>query len=425
MLALSPFIIFMVVYLIGSLIAGDFYELPLTVAFLIASAYAIGITKKIKLRERINIFSRGAGDENIMLMIWIFVLAGAFATTASKMGAIDATVNLTLRLLPASMLLPGLFLAACFISLSIGTSVGTVVALTPVAVGIAEQTGSSLAMIVALVVGGAFFGDNLSFISDTTIVATQTQGCKMNDKFKANIWLAAPAAIIVLVAYIFIGQGMEVPAYLPEVEWYKVIPYVAVLVMAIVGVNVLIVLFIGILLAGIIGIAAGSFDAIGWMGAMGNGIMGMSELIIVTLLAGGMLALIRYNGGIEYLIRALTMRIRGKRGAKCTIALLVILADMCTANNTIALVTVGPMAKEIADKYGIDKRISASLLDTFSCFTQGFLPYGAQLLMAAGLAHITPFEITAYLYYPIALGLMAVLGIVFDYPRLKDGAKRL
>ena len=417
MLALSPFIIFMVVYLIGSLIAGDFYELPLTVAFLIASAYAIGITKKIKLRERINIFSRGAGDENIMLMIWIFVLAGAFATTASKMGAIDATVNLTLRLLPASMLLPGLFLAACFISLSVGTSVGTVVALTPVAVGIAEQTGSSLAMIVALVVGGAFFGDNLSFISDTTIVATQTQGCKMNDKFKANIWLAAPAAIIVLVAYIFIGQGMEVPAYLPEVEWYKVIPYVAVLVMAIVGVNVLIVLFIGILLAGIIGIAAGSFDAIGWMGAMGNGIMGMSELIIVTLLAGGMLALIRYNGGIEYLIRALTIRIRGKRGAKFTIALLIILADMCTANNTIALVTVGPMAKEIADKYGIDKRISASLLDTFSCFTQGFLPYGAQLLMAAGLAHITPFEITAYLYYPIALGLMAVLGIVFDYPR--------
>lgn len=417
MLALSPFIIFMVVYLIGSLIAGDFYELPLTVAFLIASAYAIGITKKIKLRERINIFSRGAGDENIMLMIWIFVLAGAFATTASKMGAIDATVNLTLRLLPASMLLPGLFLAACFISLSIGTSVGTVVALTPVAVGIAEQTGSSLAMIVALVVGGAFFGDNLSFISDTTIVATQTQGCKMNDKFKANIWLAAPAAIIVLVAYIIIGQGMEVPAYLPEVEWYKVIPYVAVLVMAIVGVNVLIVLFIGILLAGIIGIAAGSFDAIGWMGAMGNGIMGMSELIIVTLLAGGMLALIRYNGGIEYLIRALTIRIRGKRGAKFTIALLIILADMCTANNTIALVTVGPMAKEIADKYGIDKRISASLLDTFSCFTQGFLPYGAQLLMAAGLAHITPFEITAYLYYPIALGLMAVLGIVFDYPR--------
>ena len=417
MLALSPFIVFMVVYLVGSIIAGDFYELPLTVAFLVASAYAIAITPKIKLREQINIFSRGAGDENIMLMIWIFVLAGAFATAASKMGAIDATVNLTLRLLPASMLLPGLFLAACFISLSIGTSVGTVVALTPVAVGIAEQTGCSLPMIVALVVGGAFFGDNLSFISDTTIVATQTQGCKMNDKFKANIWLAAPAAILVLVAYIFIGQGVHVPEYLPAVEWYKVIPYVAVLVMAIIGVNVLIVLFIGILLAGVIGILAGSFNTIGWMGAMGEGIMGMSELIIVTLLAGGMLALIRHNGGIDYLIRALTIRIRGKRGAKFTIALLVILADMCTANNTIALVTVGPMAREIADKYGIDRRISASLLDTFSCFTQGLLPYGAQLLMAAGLAKITPFEIIGYLYYPIALGAMAVLGIIFNYPR--------
>lgn len=417
MLALSPFIVFMIVYLVGSLLAGDFYKLPLTVAFLVASAYAIAITPKIKLRERINIFSRGAGDENIMLMIWIFVLAGAFATTASKMGAIDATVNLTLRLLPASMLLPGLFLAACFISLSIGTSVGTVVALTPVAVGIAEQTGSSLAMIVALVVGGAFFGDNLSFISDTTIVATQTQGCKMNDKFKANIWLAAPAAILVLIAYIFIGQGVHVPEYLPAVEWYKVIPYVAVLVMAIIGINVLIVLFIGILLAGLIGIIAGSFNTIGWMGAMGEGIMGMSELIIVTLLAGGMLALIRYNGGIDYLIHALTIRIRGKRGAKFTIALLVILADMCTANNTIALVTVGPMAREIADKYGIDRRISASLLDTFSCFTQGLLPYGAQLLMAAGLAKITPFEIIGYLLYPIALGAIAVLGILFNYPR--------
>lgn len=417
MLALSPFLIFMVVYLVGSIIAGDFYELPLTVAFLVASAYAIAITPKIKLRERINIFSRGAGDENIMLMIWIFVLAGAFATAASKMGAIDATVNLTLRLLPASMLLPGLFLAACFISLSIGTSVGTVVALTPVAVGIAEQTGSSLAMIVALVVGGAFFGDNLSFISDTTIVATQTQGCKMNDKFKANIWLAAPAAILVLIAYIFIGQGVHVPEYLPAVEWYKVIPYVAVLVMAIIGVNVLIVLFIGILLAGVIGILTGSFNTIGWMGAMGEGIMGMSELIIVTLLAGGMLALIRHNGGIDYLIRALTLHINGKRGAKGTIALLVILADMCTANNTIALVTVGPMAREIADKYGIDKRLSASLLDTFSCVAQGLIPYGAQLLMAAGLAKITPFEIIGYLYYPIALGAMAVLGIIFNYPR--------
>ena len=407
----------MIVYLVGSLLAGDFYKLPLTVAFLIASAYAICITPKIKLKERVNIFSRGAGNENIMLMVWIFVLAGAFASIADQMGAIDATVNLTLRFLPANMLLPGLFLAACFISLSIGTSVGTVVALTPVAVGIAEQTGSSLPMIVAIVVGGAFFGDNLSFISDTTIVATQTQGCKMNDKFKANIWLAAPAALIVLIIYIIIGQGVETPSAIPTIEWYKVVPYMAVLILALAGLNVLVVLLIGIILAGVIGILCGSFDMLGWMDAMGKGIMGMSELIIVTLLAGGMLAIIRHNGGIDYLIQALTMRIKGQRGAKLTMALLVILADLCTANNTIALVTVGPMAREIADRYGIDKRLSASILDTFSCFAQGLIPYGAQLLMAAGLASITPFEIIGYLYYPMMLGIVAFVGILFNYPR--------
>ncbi len=416
MLALSPFIVFMIVYLVGSLLAGDFYKLPLTVAFLIASAYAICITPKIKLKERVNIFSRGAGNENIMLMVWIFVLAGAFASIADQMGAIDATVNLTLRFLPANMLLPGLFLAACFISLSIGTSVGTVVALTPMAVGIAEQTGSSLPMIVAIVVGGAFFGDNLSFISDTTIVATQTQGCKMNDKFKANIWLAAPAALIVLIIYIIIGQGVETPSAIPTIEWYKVVPYMAVLILALAGLNVLVVLLIGIILAGVIGILCGSFDMLGWMDAMGKGIMGMSELIIVTLLAGGMLAIIRHNGGIDYLIQALTMRIKGQRGAKLTMALLVILADLCTANNTIALVTVGPMAREIADRYGIDKRMSASILDTFSCFAQGLIPYGAQLLMAAGLASITPFEIIGYLYYPMVLGGVALIGILCNYP---------
>jgi Na+/H+ antiporter NhaC len=315
------------------------------------------------------------------------------------------------------MLLPGLFLAACFISLSIGTSVGTVVALTPVAVGIAEQTGASLPMIVALVVGGSFFGDNLSFISDTTIVATQTQQCRMNDKFKANIYLAAPAALIALVLYIIIGSGVEAPAHVSMPQWYKVVPYVAVLVLAVMGLNVLAVLFIGIVLAGGIGILSGSFDLMGWMSAMGDGIMGMSELIIVTLLAGGTLALIRHNGGIDYLIRILTRRINGKRGAKLTIALLVMLADLCTANNTIALITVGPVARDIADRYGVDRRMSASLLDTFSCFAQGLIPYGAQLLMAAGLASITPFSIIGYLYYPFALGAIALLGIFIGYPR--------
>ena len=417
MKALSPMFVFMAVYLVGSLLAGDFYKVPLTVAFLAASAYAVCITPKLRLKERVAIFSRGAGDENLMLMVWIFVFAGAFAKAADAMGAIDATVNLTLRLLPDSMILPGLFLAACFISLSIGTSVGTVVALTPVAVGIAEQTGASLPMIVALVVGGSFFGDNLSFISDTTIVATQTQQCRMNDKFKANIYLAAPAALIALVLYIIIGSGVEAPAHVSMPQWYKVVPYVAVLVLAVMGLNVLAVLFIGIVLAGGIGILSGSFDLMGWMSAMGDGIMGMSELIIVTLLAGGMLALIRHNGGIDYLIRILTRRINGKRGAKLTIALLVMLADLCTANNTIALITVGPVARDIADRYGVDRRMSASLLDTFSCFAQGLIPYGAQLLMAAGLASITPFSIIGYLYYPFALGAIALLGIFIGYPR--------
>lgn len=417
MLALSPMLVFMAVYLIGSLLAGDFYKVPLTVAFLTASTYAICITPRLRLKERISLFSRGAGDENLMLMVWIFILAGAFAESAGQMGAIDATVNLTLRLLPDSMLLPGLFLAACFISLSIGTSVGTVVALTPVAVGIAEQTGSSLPLIVAGVVGGAFFGDNLSFISDTTIVATQTQQCRMNDKFKANIYLAAPAAIIVFALYLYLGRDMHAPTDIVMPEWYKVIPYVAVLLLAICGMNVMSVLSIGIILAGGIGIWSGSFDLMDWMNSMGKGIMGMSELIIVTLLAGGMLALIRHNGGIDFLIRVLTCRINGKRGAKFTIALLVVLADLCTANNTIALITVGPVARDIAERYGVDRRMSASLLDTFSCFAQGLIPYGAQLLMAAGMAAISPFQIIGYLYYPITLGLIAVLGIILRYPR--------
>ena len=417
MKALSPMLVFMVVYLVGSILAGDFYKVPLTVAFLAASAYAVCITPNLKLKKRIALFSRGAGDENLMLMVWIFVLAGAFAKAAGAMGAIDATVDLTLRMLPDSMLLPGLFLAACFISLSIGTSVGTVVALTPVAVGIAEQTGSSLPLIVALVVGGSFFGDNLSFISDTTIVATQTQGVRMSDKFKANIYLAGPAAIIALVVYIILGQGVHAPSDVAWPEWYKVLPYMAVLVLATSGMNVLVVLLIGILLAGVIGMASGSFDLMDWMGAMGEGIMGMSELIIVTLLAGGMLALIRHNGGIDWLIRVLTRRINGPRGAKLTIALLVILADLCTANNTIALITVGPVARDVADRYGVDRRMSASLLDTFSCFAQGLIPYGAQLLMASGLAAISPFDIIGYLYYPILLGTIALLGILFRFPR--------
>lgn len=416
-LSLSPLLVFLVLYLVTSIIVNDFYKVPITVAFVVSSIYAICITGGLTLSQRIEQFSKGAANPGMMLMIWIFILAGAFAQSAKEMGAVDATVNLTLQLLPESMLLPGLFLASCFISLSIGTSVGTVVALTPMAVGVASQTGSNLPMIVAIVVGGAFFGDNLSFISDTTIVATQTQHCRMSDKFKANVLIVLPAALLVLALYIFLGLSVEAPTQLQSVEWYKVIPYLAVLITALCGMNVMLVLTIGLALTGIMGTSLGSYDFFGWLDAMGKGILGMSELIIVTLLAGGMLELIRYNGGIDYIIQKLTRRIQGKRGAELTIASLVMLTNICTANNTIAIMTAGPLAHDIATRFGVNNRKSASLLDTFSCLAQGLIPYGAQMLMAAGLASISPASIVPYLYYPMVMGLFALLSIFFRYPR--------
>ena len=416
-LSLSPLLVFLVLYLVTSIIVNDFYKVPITVAFVVSSIYAICITGGLTLSQRIEQFSKGAANPGMMLMIWIFILAGAFAQSAKEMGAVDATVNLTLQLLPESMLLPGLFLASCFISLSIGTSVGTVVALTPMAVGVASQTGSNLPMIVAIVVGGAFFGDNLSFISDTTIVATQTQHCRMSAKFKANVLIVLPAALLVVALYIFLGLSVEAPTQLHSVEWYKVIPYLAVLITALCGMNVMLVLTIGLALTGIMGTSLGSYDFFGWLDAMGKGILGMSELIIVTLLAGGMLELIRYNGGIDYIIQKLTRRIHGKRGAELTIASLVMLTNVCTANNTIAIMTTGPLAHNIATRFGVDNRKSASLLDTFSCLAQGLIPYGAQMLMAAGLASISPASIVPYLYYPMVMGLFALLSILFRYPR--------
>ena len=383
---------------------------------MVSSIYAVAITRG-KLRRRINIFSRGAGTPEMMLMIWIFVLAGAFAHSAKVMGCIDATVNLTLSLLPSEMLLAGLFLAACFISLSIGTSVGTIVALTPIAAGVATQTGASVAMLTAVVVGGSFFGDNLSFISDTTIIATQTQGCQPSDKFKVNAFIVVPAALLILLVYVFMGQGITAPAHIPEVDFWKVVPYLVVLITAIFGLNVMAVLTLGIVLTGFIGLLNGSFDIYSWFQAMGDGIIGMGELIIITLMAGGLLEVVKHNGGIDYIITKLTRRIHGKRGAELSIAALVCLVDCCTANNTVAIITVGGIARKIGDKYGLDPRKCASLLDTFSCFTQGLIPYGAQLLMAAGLAALNPIAILPYLYYPVAIGIAALIAIALRYPR--------
>ena len=418
LLALSPIAVFLVAYVVTSLIAGDFYKVPISVAFLITSIYAICTCRGLPLRERVTLFSRGAGDSNIMLMLWIFILAGAFAASAKEMGAIDATVNLTLHLLPDNLLLSGLFIAACFISLSIGTSVGTVVALTPIAAGIAEATEVTAPFVVAVVVGGAFFGDNLSFISDTTIMATRTQGCRLSDKFRVNSMIVVPAAIIVLLVYIILGAQIHAPQVLPQVEPLKVLPYVVVLVTAVAGLDVMVVLVVGLLLSGIIGIAYGDYDVFGWFTSMGNGILGMSELIIVTLLAGGLMAIIRHGGGIDFLIQRLTSHIHGRRGAELTIGGLVAFTDVCTANNTVAILTIGPIAREIAERYDIDPRKSASLLDTFSCMAQALIPYGAQLLMAASLAALSPVEIIPYLYYPFCMGVCALLAIFFRWPRL-------
>ena len=408
---------FITLYLVTSIIAGDFYRVPITVGFLTASVYAITITRG-SLRRRITVFSRGAGSSQMMLMIWIFVLAGAFANSAKVMGSIDATVNLTLSLLPAEMMLAGLFLAACFISLSIGTSVGTIVALTPIAAGVALQTGASTAVLVAAVVGGSFFGDNLSFISDTTIIATQTQGCKLSDKFRVNSFIVVPAAIVVLILYVFMGQGITSPANIPEVEFSKVLPYLVVLVTAIFGLHVMVVLTLGIILAGIIGLLTGGFsDVFVWMQAMGDGIKGMGELIVITMLAGGLLEVIKHNGGIDFIIDRLTRHISGKRGAELSIAALVSIVNLCTANNTVSIITVGGIARQIGRKYQLDPRKCASLLDTFSCTVQGLIPYGAQMLMAAGLAAINPIEILPSLYYPVAIGVAALLAIMLRYPR--------
>lgn len=423
LLALSPIMVLLVVYLAGALLAGDFYKIPIGVAFVAAAIYAIAITRGASLHERINTFSQGAADSNIMYMVWIFVLAGIFAESAKIMGAVDATVQLTLRFVPANFLPAGIFIAACFISMSIGTSVGTIVAMTPVVTGLAEQMGCETAWAVAIVVGGAFFGDNLSFISDTTIAATQSQGCKMRDKFRTNLLIVLPAALVTLLIYLLtdIESGGAITAN--SAEWFRAVPYVVVIVCALAGINVLGVLMIGIAVTTVIGFACGSFTIISLFAAAGDGMRSMLELILVTLLAGGLMNVVKSNGGFDYLITLMTSRIGGKRTAEAAIAMLTALTNLCTANNTIAILTAGPIARNIASRFGISPRKSASLMDTTSCFVQGIIPYGAQLLMASGLAVISPLEIIPHLYYPMGIGIMIILSIAFQFPRSKSPKK--
>lgn len=414
LLALSPIVVLLTIYFVGSIVAGDFYRIPIAAAFLFASVYAVAIMRGNSLNERIEMFSKGAANTRIMLMVWIFVLAGAFAAVAKAMGAVDSTVNFTLALVPEEFLPAGIFIATCFISMSIGTSVGTIVALTPVVTALATHLQCDTAWLVAIVVGGAFFGDNLSFISDTTIAATQTQGCSMRSKFRNNIRLVLPAAVITLLLYTFSGafMGDAIGGDITIMDAVRVIPYIIVIVTALCGMNVLLVLILGIAVAAAIGLLSGTFDVIGLFGAFGSGISSMCELIIVTMLAGGLLEVVRVNGGIDFLIRIITLRLRSRASAEGAIVLLTALANVCTANNTIAILTVSDISRNISAKFGIKPKRAASLLDTASCFVQGIIPYGAQLLMASGLASISPLEIIPNLYYPMCVGAMLLFSIV-------------
>ena len=423
LLALSPVVVLLVAYLAMAVASGDFYRISIAVAFVAAAVYAVAALRGISrsLQERVGVFSEGAADKNILYMIWIFILAGIFAASAKAMGAVDATVHFTLRFVPTEFLPAGIFVAACFVSLSIGTSVGTIVALTPVVTGLAQQMGVDTAQMVAIVVGGAFFGDNLSFISDTTIAATMSQGCKMKDKFRTNLLLVLPAAILSLALYLFLGlSGAEGVAAASVAEWYKAIPYLLVLVCAVAGMDVLVVLVLGIVATIIIGLACGSLTGVSFCEAASGGVLAMGELIIITLMAGGLMNMVKQSGGFEFITRAITRRVSGKRGAESAIAGLTLLTDICTANNTIAIITVGPIARELSERYDISPRKSASLMDTASCFAQGVLPYGAQLLMASGLASISPLEIIPHLYYPMAIGVMVVLSIILQFPRISN-----
>ena len=411
LLALSPLIVFLGLYVLISLIIGDFYKIPLTVALLVASLWALMVYIEVPFAERIETFVKEAGNSNVLYMVWIFILAGCFATLADKTGAVEATVALTINQLPSTFVMPGLFMAACFISMAIGSSVGTVVALVPLAVSYASTIHGDIPFFVAIVLGGSFFGDNLSFISDTTIAATRTQGCNMSDKFKANFLLVLPAALITLAIYIFgdfpLPQSSnEIPA-----NPWLVIPYLAVIILAISGVNVTITLVSGIILAFIFALSEG-FDIFDILGFMGAGIDGMGNLIIITLMAAGMLGLIKAAGGIDALLCFLSKGINGVRGAQSIIALLVGIVNLCTANNTVAILTVGSISKNISDKYGISPRRSASLLDTSSCIVQCLIPYGAQTLLATSLAGITVTAPWRYLFYPWILAAVVILSII-------------
>lgn len=418
--ALIPFVVFLVLFIGSGIITGDFYTFPVIVAITISAGVALAMNRKESLTKKVDIFTKGAGNPNVMLMVVIFVLAGAFSEVAKGMGAVESTVNLTLSVVPQNLLVVGLFVIACFISLSMGTSVGTIVALAPIGVGISEQTDISMALVMGAIVGGSMFGDNLSFISDTTITAVRTQGAEMKDKFKVNFLIVLPAAIVtcIILGFLTLGESGQVEHL--SYSWIKIIPYILVIVCALIGINVFLVLVLGIVLAGVVGLLDGSYHFLNLIQQIGDGMAGMYEIAFLAILIAGMVEVIKFNGGIDFLLQLATRRIKSKRGAEFSIAGLVSLTDLSTANNTISILITGPLAKNIADKYGIEPKKSASILDLFSSSIQGLLPYGAQFLAAATVAGISPISIIPYCIYPILVGICGVIAILIGYPKAKQ-----
>ncbi|ADL08300.1 Na+/H+ antiporter NhaC family protein [Thermosediminibacter oceani] len=420
-LALLPLAVFLALFLGSGIYFNSkgvefaFYQLPSPVAAVAGITVAF-ILFKGSLDEKMESFISGVGDSNIIIMCMIYLLAGAFSTVANAMGGVDSTVNFGLSVIPPNMILPGLFIISAFVSTAMGTSMGTIAAVCPIAVDMALKAQIPLAVAVGTVVGGAMFGDNLSMISDTTIAATRTQGCAMKDKFIMNFKIALPAALITIALLAFTGITGQIPQGL-EYNFIKILPYVSVLVLALMGMNVFLVLLIGIILAGAIGLADGSFTLISFTQKMYEGFGTMQEIFILSLLIGGLAAMITKEGGIDYLLDFISRRIRSRKGAELGIGALVSVADICTANNTVAIVITGPMAKKMAEENGVDPRRSASMLDIFSCVWQGIIPYGAQLLLAGSIAKLSPVEIMPFLYYPYLLGFMALAAIAFGIPR--------
>ncbi len=409
-IALLPIIVFLVIFLGSGFLTGDFYSMPAIVGFLIALMVAFLQNPALKFNDKIQVITKGVGDENIITMSLIFLSAGAFSGAVTAAGGVESTVNLGLSIMPTNVAVLGLFIIGCFISVSMGTSMGTIAALAPIAVGISEKTGFALPICIGAVVCGAMFGDNLSMISDTTIAAVKTQGCEMRDKFRANFLIVLPAAILTMIIFLIITRNANYSVDVGEYNLFKVLPYIVVLVGALIGINVFVVLITGTVLSVVVGLITGSIAVSEMFVGMGSGVTGMYDITVISIIVACIVALVKEYGGIDFILNFIRSRIKGTKGAEFGIAGLALLVDACTANNTVAIVIAGPIAKEISEEFDVDAKRSASLLDIFASVGQGIIPYGAQLLSAASLTGLTPFQIIPYLYYPI---LMAVSAIVF------------